>query len=63
MKKYEDGGEDTLKDGRGRNKEPEELSEADRQKLAMKKLEYENERLRAENAYLEKLQELEKRRF
>lgn len=63
VKKYEDGGEDALKDGRGRNKAPEELSEADRQKLALKKLEYENERLRAENALLKKLQELERRRF
>jgi transposase len=59
VKKYEDGGEDALKDGRGRKKAPEELSETDRQKLAMKKLEYENERLRAENAFLKKLQELE----
>jgi transposase len=59
VKKYEDGGEDALKDGRGRKKVPEELSETDRQKLAMKKLEYENERLRAENAFLKKLQELE----
>lgn len=63
VKKYEDGGEDALKDGRGRKKAPEELSEHDRQKLAMKKLEYENERLRAENALLKKLQELEGRRF
>lgn len=63
VKKYEDGGEDALKDGRGRKKTPEELSEADRQKLAMKKLEYENERLRAENALLKKLQELEGWRF
>ncbi len=63
VKKYEDGGEDALKDGRGRKKAPEELSEADRQKLAMKKLEYENERLKAENALLKKLQELEGRRF
>lgn len=63
VKKYEDGGEDALKDGRGRKKTPEELSEADRQKLAMKRLEYENERLRAENALLKKLQELEGRRF
>lgn len=63
VKKYEDGGEDALKDGRGRKKAPEELSDADRQKLAMKKLEYENERLRAENALLKKLQELEGRRF
>jgi transposase len=48
-----------LRDGRGRKKAPEELNEADRQRLAMKKLEYENERLRAENALLKKLQELE----
>lgn len=63
VKKYEDGGEDALKEGRGRKKAPEELSEADRQKLAMKKLEYENERLRAENALLKKLQELERGQF
>jgi transposase-like protein len=63
VKKYEADGEDALKDGRGRKRGPEELSEADRQMLAMKKLEYENERLRAENALLKKLQELERRRF
>ena len=63
VKKYEYGGEDALRDGRGRKKAPEELSEDDRQKLAMKKLEYENERLRAENALLKKLQELEGWRY
>lgn len=63
VKKYEDGGQDALQDGRGRKKAPEELTEADRQKLAMKKLEYENERLRAENAFLKKLQEFERRRL
>jgi transposase len=63
VKKYEDGGEDALRDGRGRKKAPEELNEADRQRLAMKKLEYENKRLRAENALLKKLQELEGWRF
>jgi transposase len=63
VKKYETGGPDALQDGRGRKKVPEELSEADRQKLAMKKLEYENERLRAENAFLKKLQEFERRRL
>ncbi|HYH05398.1 MAG TPA: helix-turn-helix domain-containing protein [Bacillota bacterium] len=63
VKKYEDGGEHALKDGRGRKKALQELSETDRQKLAMKKLEYENERLRAENALLKKLQELERGRF
>lgn len=62
VKKYENGGESALQDGRGRTKAPEELTEADQQKLIMKKLEYENERLRAENALLKKLQELERRR-
>jgi Transposase and inactivated derivatives len=61
VRKYEAGGENALQDGRGRVKAPEELTEADQQKLALKKLEYENERLRAENALLKKLQELERR--
>lgn len=62
MKKFEDGGQDALKDGRGRKKSPEELTEADQQKLKMKQMEYEIERLRAENAFLKKLEELERRR-
>ncbi|KEQ21562.1 helix-turn-helix domain-containing protein [Paenibacillus tyrfis] len=62
VKKYEAGGQDALQDGRGRKKAAEGLTEADHQKLAMKKLEYENERLRAENAFLKKLQELQRRR-
>jgi transposase len=61
-KKYEDGGPDSLKDGRGRKKADETLNEADHQKLAMKKMEYENERLKAENAFLKKLQELQRGR-
>lgn len=61
VKKYEAGGQDALQDRRGRSKTAEELTDADRQKLAMKKLEYENERLRAENAFLKKLEELERR--
>lgn len=63
VKKYETGGQDALRDGRGRTKVPEELTEAERHKLAMKKLEYENERLQAENAFLKKLQEFERRRL
>ncbi|WP_430103489.1 IS3 family transposase [Paenibacillus validus] len=55
VKKYEAGGQEALRDGRGRTKAPEELTDADHHKLAMKKLEYENERLRAENAFLKKL--------
>jgi len=31
VKKFEDGGQDALMDGRGRKKAPEELTEADRQ--------------------------------
>jgi transposase len=62
VKKFEDGGQDALKDGRGRTKAPEELTEADQQKLKMKQMEYEIERLRAENAFLKKLEELERRR-
>jgi transposase-like protein len=62
VKKFETGGQEALRDGRGRTKAPEELTEADQQKLAMKKLAYENERLRAENAFLKKLQEFQRRR-
>lgn len=51
-----------MQDGRGRKKAEEELTESDRQKLEMKKLEYKNERLRAENAFLKKLHELQRRR-
>jgi len=62
VKKYEAGGEKALHDGRGRTKAPEALTEADQHRLDMKKLEYENERLRAENAFLKKLRELQRRR-
>lgn len=62
VKKFEDRGQEALKDGRGRKKAPEELTEADQQKLKMKQMEYEIERLRAENAFLKKLEELERRR-
>ena len=63
VKKYEKGGAEAVHDGRGRKRKWEELSEQDKQKLAVKKLESENERLRAENALLKKLQELERRWF
>ncbi|KZE72076.1 hypothetical protein AV545_16685 [Paenibacillus jamilae] len=62
VKKYQIDEEEALRDGRGRTKAPEELTAADRYKLAMKKLEHENERLRAENAFLKKLEELERGR-
>jgi transposase-like protein len=62
-KKYESGGENALQDMRGRKKPKVELTPEDRIRLEMKKLEAENERLRAENAFLKKLEELERRRY
>ena len=50
------------KDKRGRKKEEAELSPEEKMKLEMKKLERENERLRAENLFLRKLEEIERRR-
>ncbi|MCM1989281.1 helix-turn-helix domain-containing protein [Oceanirhabdus seepicola] len=63
VKKYESGGEDALKDRRGRNKVEEELTPEERMNLEMKKLKEENEKLKAENAFLKKLEELERRQF
>lgn len=62
VKKYEDGGEEALKDKRGRKKEEAELTPEEIIHLQMKKLERENERLRAENLFLKKLEEIERRR-
>jgi transposase len=62
VRKFEIGGTDALKDGRGRTKEEEELSSEEKVNLEMKKLEKENERLRMENAFLKKLKEIERRR-
>ena len=62
VKKYESGGQEALQDGRGRKKAAEQLTEAEQQKLALRKLEYENERLKAEIAFLKKLQELQRGR-
>jgi len=62
VKKYEDGGDEALRDKRGRKKDEVELTPEEKTKLQMKKLESENERLRAENLFLKKLDELERRR-
>ena len=62
VKKYENGKEEALKDKRGRKKEEARLSPEEKMKLEMKKLERENERLRAENLFLRKLEEIERRR-
>jgi transposase len=62
VKKFENGGDEALKDKRGRTKPETELTSEEKFKLQMKKLERENERLRAENAFLKKLEEIERRR-
>jgi transposase len=61
VKKYEDGGDEALKDKRGRKKEEAELTPEEKIRLEMKRLEQENERLRAENLFLKKLEEIERR--
>ncbi|WP_100013355.1 helix-turn-helix domain-containing protein [Lentibacillus sediminis] len=62
VKKYEMDGEEALKDKRGRTKMEAELTPEEKVNLQMKKLESENERLRAENLFLKKLEEIERRR-
>lgn len=62
VKKYELGGEDALKDRRGRKKNEDELTTEDRVDIEIKKLKAENERLRAENEFLKKLEEIERGR-
>jgi transposase-like protein len=63
VKKYESGGENALQDTRGKKKAKADLTPEEKMKLEMKRLETENERLRAENAFLKKLEELERRRY
>jgi len=48
-------------DRRGRQKPVEELTDTDRLALDLKRLEKENERLRMENDFLKKLEEIERR--
>lgn len=58
VRKYEELGKDGLIDRRGQPKL--ELSLEDKEKFVMRKLKKENERLRMENDFLKKLQELER---
>ncbi|SDZ69297.1 hypothetical protein SAMN05421736_1602 [Evansella caseinilytica] len=58
VKKY---GDEALKDKRGHKKEEAKLTPEEQMKRQMKKLERDNERLRAENLFLKKLEEIERR--
>jgi len=63
VKKFEKEGEVGLEDKRGRTKSEPELTSEEKIQRKMKQLERENERLRVENAFLKKLEEIERRRL
>ncbi|KXO40672.1 transposase, partial [Francisella tularensis] len=61
VKKFEATGEEGLRDHRGRTKNEVELTAEEKLRLEIKRIERENERLRAENLFLKKLEEIERR--
>lgn len=61
VKKFEAAGEEGLRDRRGRTKEEIELTAEEKLQLEIKRIERENERLRAENLFLKKVEEIERR--
>lgn len=63
VRRYENDGEAGLVDKRGKRKPEQELTPEEVAKREMKILQQENERLRAENEFLKKLEQLERRRF
>ncbi|WP_147554145.1 IS3 family transposase [Bacillus testis] len=54
-KKFEEEGEEGLRDKRGRTKSEAELTPDEKMRLQMRRLEKENERLRAENLFFKKV--------
>lgn len=62
VRNYEVGGKEALKDNRGKKKEEAELTLEKKIKLEMQRLKKENEGLWIENAFLKKLEEIERRR-
>lgn len=62
VKKYENHGPESLSDHRGNRKTLEEMSESEKLTAQLKLLEAENNRLKMENDYLKKLDEIERRR-
>ncbi|SLK30866.1 Transposase and inactivated derivatives [Mycobacteroides abscessus subsp. abscessus] len=63
VRKLEQEGEEALQDRRGRTKPAEERTPEDELRLKIQQMERENERLRAENLLLKKLEEIERRRY
>jgi Transposase and inactivated derivatives len=62
VKKYKEKGYDSLLDRRGRRKKTEELTDTEKIAAQLKLLEAENKRLKMENDFLKKLDEVERRR-
>jgi transposase-like protein len=62
IKKYEEHGSESLTDKRGKRKDLEELSETEKLAAQLKLIEAENNRLKMENDYLKKLDEIGRRR-
>ncbi|VXB14362.1 hypothetical protein EXIGUO8H_10599 [Exiguobacterium sp. 8H] len=58
---YDTNGAEALLDRRGRTKPEDELSEEEKLKRRIRQMELENELLRADNLYLKKLEEIERR--
>jgi len=61
VRKLELEGEEALEDRRGRTKPAEEHTPEDELRIKIQQVERENERLRAENLFLKKLEEIERR--
>jgi transposase len=61
VRKYDDGGEMALIDRRGKAKEESALTETDRLKMEIRRLQKEKSSLELEVQFLKKLEELEKR--
>lgn len=62
VRKYENGKDEALIDKRGRKVAKVDLTPEEKIKFEMRRLERENERLLAENLFLKKLEEIERRR-
>lgn len=60
-KKYDADGVHGLEDRRGRTKQEEELTNEEKLERRIQQIERENDRLRAENLFLKKLEEIERR--
>ena len=60
--KYETGGVDTLRDNRGKRKNPDEFSELERLRAEVKLLKAQKDRAEMEVSFLKKLEEIERRR-